>query len=146
MSGYFGADLITAFADAGAENGADVGGIATEIGAHFFDGVNDNAGVGSAPTGMHGGDGAFGRVEQKDGDAIGSADADAAVGIIGDESITFVLPVGKRMGVPNLRGMDLAQSDVHRRVCHAGAKAVALPEEMLKLGATVNAVVAEQER
>ena len=43
-------------------------------------------------------------------------------------------------------GMDLANGDVHLRIGDAGAETVALPEKMLKFGAAVDSVFAEQKR
>ena len=94
MRGDFGADFVTAFADTGAEGGADVGGLGAEIGVHFFDGAGNDGGDGAAPTGVDGGNGALVGVKQEDGNAIGSADADPTVEIVGDQGIAFALAIG----------------------------------------------------
>ena len=50
------------------------------------------------------------------------------------------------MGVPDLGGVDLAQSYSRCGIAHASAKAMALPKEMLELSAAIDAIGAEKER
>jgi hypothetical protein len=83
------------------------------------------------------------RVEQKNGHTIGSADTDAPIQIVGHQGVAFALPVCQSVRIQDVGGMDLAKGDIRFGIGHPGAEAMALPEKMLKLGATVNTVVAK---
>ncbi len=50
------------------------------------------------------------------------------------------------MRIQNIRRVNLAHGHIHFRIRHPRAKPMALPHKMLKLGATVNPVRAEQKR
>jgi len=145
LRGDFGSYFITTLPNARTEGGVNVGRQRSEIAPHFFHGTRHDGGYRAAPTGMHRSDRAVAGIEQKNRHAIGGADADMASDVIGDEGVSFTLPVSQRMGVPYLIGMNLAQRNINRWIRHARSEAMALPEEMLQFGAAIDTVVAQQE-
>jgi len=76
LGGDFGADFVAAAADRRADGGEDIRGLGFVLHLHLADGFDDDAGEGATPAGVDGGYGALLGVDQEDGDAVGSLDAE----------------------------------------------------------------------
>jgi len=85
--GDFGADFVTARADAGADGGDDVGGARAEFHSHFAENFLGDARECAAPAGVDGGDYAAARVGEEDGDAIGGLHGEKYAGRLRDERV-----------------------------------------------------------
>jgi len=110
---------------------------------HLFNGATDDATHRSTPTCVYSGDCTLARVEQKNGHTIGRTDTDATIQIVGHQGVAFALAVRQTMGIQDFGRMDLAKCHIHLGISHPRAEAMTLPEEMLKVGATVDAIFAE---
>ncbi len=88
LGGDFGADFVAATTDRGSDGGEEVGGVGFELHLHLADGFDDDAGKSAAPAGVNGGDGAFFRIDQEDGDAVGGLDAEEQARAVGDRGIS----------------------------------------------------------
>ena len=60
-----------------------------EFGDEFADGFFGDAGEGAAPTRVDGGNGAFFGIDEEDGDAVGSLNAEEKAGSVGDGGVAF---------------------------------------------------------
>jgi hypothetical protein len=87
LGGNFGADLVTAAADRGADGGEKVGGLGFEVHLHLADGFDSDAGQGAAPAGVNGGYGALLGIDEKNGDAVGGLDTEEEAGAVGGGGI-----------------------------------------------------------
>jgi hypothetical protein len=83
LSGKFGADLVTAATDGGADGGEEASGPGAKVHLHFPDGFDDDAGEGAAPSGVDGSYGATLGVDEENGDAVGGLDAEQQAGTVG---------------------------------------------------------------
>jgi hypothetical protein len=113
VCGDFGADFVAASADGGADGGEHVFRVGFEFHLHLADGFDDDAGECAAPSGVNGGDDAFFGIDNKDGGAVGGADAEEEGGAIGGERVAFALFVGRCFCSENADyvGMDLVEGD-----------------------------------
>lgn len=89
FGGDFGADFIAAAADGWADGGEEVGGVGFELHLHLADGFNDDALECAAPAGMNGGNGAFFRVDQENGNAVSGLDAQEEAGAVGGGGVAL---------------------------------------------------------
>jgi hypothetical protein len=94
LGGDFGADLVTAAADRGADGGEQVGGFGFEVHLHLADSFDGDAGEGAAPSGVDGGYGAVFGVDEEHGDAVRGLDAEEEAGAVGGGGVPFAGLVG----------------------------------------------------
>jgi len=87
LGGYFGADFVTAGADARADGGQEIARVGAEMHLHFADGFGGYTGEGAAPASVDGGDGAFFGVDEEDGDAVGGLDGQEEAGAVGEAGV-----------------------------------------------------------
>ena len=76
LSYEFGADFVATTADGGTKGGEEIGWARTEAHLKLADGFFGNARESATPTGVDSGDSAILGVRDKDGDAVGSLDAE----------------------------------------------------------------------
>src|SRR5690606_6905875 len=94
LLGDFEPNLIVFGADAGSDESFELAGLGAEVVGHAFDGESGDAGCGAAPTSVYGSDGAVLAVEQEQRQAVGGADADQLLGMVGDEAVAFGFILG----------------------------------------------------
>jgi len=111
LNDEFGADFVAAGADGWADRGEEIRGVRIEFGDEFADGLFEDAGEGTAPACVGGGDGAFFWIDQEDGDAIGSLDAEQEAGSAGERSVALTGLFGGGGERPDDGGMNLLEID-----------------------------------
>ena len=89
--------LKAAGADARADGGQDILGVAAVKGGQFCHRLGDDGQGGAPPAGVDGGDGLFHRVVQEHRDAVGVVNGKAQAGLVGDETASGgKSPIGTR--------------------------------------------------
>ena len=81
------------------------------MGVEFADGFFEDAGEGSAPSGVNGGDNALFGVNEEDGDAVGGLDSEEKAGGFGKRGISFAGFLRRRFKGPDDGRMDLFEDD-----------------------------------
>lgn len=105
--GYVFSHFVTAGANARSDSGVDIG---RSDAKRVYQAVHcafRYSGGSSPPTSMNGGDGMMNGIDQQNRHAIGGADADTAMGFIGDERVSFVAAITEPMSVQNRGGVYL---------------------------------------
>ena len=78
---------------------------------HLADGFGDDAGQGAAPSSVDGGDDAFFGIDDQDRGAVGGADAQEKVGLVGCEGVAFAWFEGGCLDGADYVGVDLVERD-----------------------------------
>jgi len=78
---------------------------------HFPEGFDDDAGEGTAPSGVDGGYGTVFGVDEEDGDAVGGLDAEEEAGTAGSGGVALARLVGGGVEEMDDVGMDLLEGD-----------------------------------
>jgi hypothetical protein len=142
----FDADFITAVANTGSYGCIDVVGSRTEISHHLLNRATNNSGGRSAPPRMNSAHRSSAAIEQENGHAIGSADADASACFVRYQGIAFAFAVPQATRVKDMRGVNLAESDISRRTAPTRAETVSLPTKLPKGVTAVDPIRPKPER
>ena len=111
LGGDFGADFVAAAADRGADGGEEVDGLGFELHLHLADGFDDDAGEGTAPAGVDGGDGTLFGVDEENGDAVGGLDGEEEAGTVGGQGVALAGSGGRAFEEMDYVGVDLLEGD-----------------------------------
>jgi hypothetical protein len=142
----FDTDFITAVANTGSYSGIDIAGSRTEISRHLLNRATNNSGDRSAPSRMNSAHRPMAAVKQKDGHTIGSTDANALACFVRYQGIALAFAIPQAIRVEDMRGVNLAKSNINFRTTPTRAEAVLLPDKLPKGITTVDSVRPEPER
>ncbi len=126
-----GGDFVAARADGWADGGEQMRGVTSKFELHAAYGFLGDAGESAAPAGVNGGNGAFFRIDEQDGDTIGGLDGEEEAGAIGGRGIGFAGirgPLGEN--VDDIRVNLLERNEIEIGGAESGLEFAAIGEDV----------------